>query len=907
MSPEVCFVGPETRFEGGANSAGREAVTRLARREPRATPQGRMSETLPTFGRYVVLDTLVGASGERTIVAFDPKLDRKVGLKVFGVASEQSLARRRERARSLAALAHPHVARVHDVGTNEGRLFVAMEFVEGHTLGSWVEDRSPPWSRVLEACLAAGQGLAAAHAAGLIHGCLDADAVVVGEDGLVRVIDFVRSTPRLGAAPDDGCDRIDWCAMTFEALWGAPPGPRPEVPGHSPVPRAMRRVILEGLTARSRWTTVESVVHQLRRIVRRRRRVGAATVAAVTTVTAATFVLTQPPPSVDIHPWCEGIETRLSAVWNDDVSRQGHATFAATGVPYADRSWETVQTQVQGFTQAWREAAALHCAPSDSSPTDNAAITICLHRQFQALEALAEAVGTADASVVANATKAAASLGVPASCHREDQQGRSYAEADLDKQFMVESTLSRARMQRHLGRYAEAVQTATQARTQAQAVGVRALAAEAEYGVALSRARVGEEDAAESGYHEAFSEAFASRHHEIVARSALDLTQLLVEQGRHEESVRWIEHAAAAIERHDTNALQMDLAATRGLAAYRRGKHEDARRHYEHSLELAANAEPPDDFGKMHATQALSNVMGRMGDTPAQIELLEGSLAFAEQKLGREHPSVGHHLNSLAAALSRRGSTDLARQANRRAEAIFLAAFGEDHASTISARTNLAAALHEAGKDDEAREVYTALLASAQRTFSVDDPRYVNVLGNVGMFETLQGNTVRAVELLSEAAARNEAVSGPDHVHTLGFLNNLAATYLFSDQYEKAREVYLKILVRTGRALGEDHPNLLPCLLGLARVEHELGRPLDATRYLQRALKIGMAKQVRPEQLATVRFALARAMLDGKLDRAQALETARAALQNYVAAGDEGWEVADSLATVRAWLEEHGG
>ena len=79
-----------------------------------------MPQTAPKFGRYVVLDELAGDAGERTLVAFDPQLDRKVGLKVFPIASEPAQARRRDRAKILAGIVHSNVVCLHDIGTFEG-------------------------------------------------------------------------------------------------------------------------------------------------------------------------------------------------------------------------------------------------------------------------------------------------------------------------------------------------------------------------------------------------------------------------------------------------------------------------------------------------------------------------------------------------------------------------------------------------------------------------------------------------------------------------------------------------------------------------------------------------------------------------------------------------------------------
>ncbi|MCA9683639.1 MAG: serine/threonine protein kinase, partial [Myxococcales bacterium] len=147
------------------------------------------------IGRYVVLSSL-GAGGMGVVwSAYDPELDRKVALKLLARLAddrtEQARERLRREAQALAKLAHPNVVGVYDVDLHEGQLYVAMEFVAGRTLGSWMREKEPrPWRAVLEIFMAAGRGLAAAHAAGLVHRDFKPDNAMIGDDGRVRVMDF---------------------------------------------------------------------------------------------------------------------------------------------------------------------------------------------------------------------------------------------------------------------------------------------------------------------------------------------------------------------------------------------------------------------------------------------------------------------------------------------------------------------------------------------------------------------------------------------------------------------------------------------------------------------------------------------------------------------------------------------
>ena len=148
-------------------------------------------------GRYVILGWL-GEGGMGVVYkAYDPELERPVALKLLHAAGDpdgSSAAGRRERlfreAKALARLSHPHVLAIYDVGTFETDVFLATEFVEGPTLAGWLKEGKRPRAAVLSALVDAGEGLAAAHRAGLVHRDFKPANVIVGKDGRVRVLDF---------------------------------------------------------------------------------------------------------------------------------------------------------------------------------------------------------------------------------------------------------------------------------------------------------------------------------------------------------------------------------------------------------------------------------------------------------------------------------------------------------------------------------------------------------------------------------------------------------------------------------------------------------------------------------------------------------------------------------------------
>jgi len=92
--------------------------------------------------------------------------------------------------KKLARISHPNVIAVRDADEVDGRVFLAMEFVEGQTLDAWLVERARSWTEIRDVFLGAGRGLEAAHRAGLVHRDFKPQNVMIAKDGTVRVMDF---------------------------------------------------------------------------------------------------------------------------------------------------------------------------------------------------------------------------------------------------------------------------------------------------------------------------------------------------------------------------------------------------------------------------------------------------------------------------------------------------------------------------------------------------------------------------------------------------------------------------------------------------------------------------------------------------------------------------------------------
>ena len=159
------------------------------------------------------LQHVLGEGGMGVVwCAHDPLLDRTIAIKVLKSRDVAPAMRTRllREAQAMAAIKHPNVLTVHRVGTEADRDYIVMELVDGGPLDHWLAF-GPPDAEVMEALLAAGRGLAAAHAAGLVHRDFKPNNVLRSKDGRVRVTDFglARSLGEDWAAPIGATGSLD--------------------------------------------------------------------------------------------------------------------------------------------------------------------------------------------------------------------------------------------------------------------------------------------------------------------------------------------------------------------------------------------------------------------------------------------------------------------------------------------------------------------------------------------------------------------------------------------------------------------------------------------------------------------------------------------------------------------------
>jgi len=432
----------------------RTATLASTGREPR--------ELLPEgceVGRYRIARH-IGMGGMGVVYeAFDPQLDRRVALKLVTFAGgsdeerDEARARMLREAQSLAVLSHPNVVTVYDAGTMDSSVFIAMEFVEGLSLAEWIQQKDPTLAEVVRTYCAAGEGLAAAHRAGLVHRDFKPQNVLLGADGRVRVIDFgiargaddafasvateartgapslantaqsriglssaltvegaVLGTPRYMSPEqrqrklaDVRSDQYCFCCSLYEAVYGTTPNPGADLQksasglgrdGKTP-PRWLRNVLLRGLALdpADRFENMDALLAELRRDRRAWLTRATVAVALVVAIAAASATFLREGPEAR----CRRGSTQVRDLWTQPSQARFRDVLGRAGVPFADSLFAAVEKGLVRFFSAYESSYVQACDATFVRSAQSAALLdlrmSCLERRRLQVQRVLQGAG----------------------------------------------------------------------------------------------------------------------------------------------------------------------------------------------------------------------------------------------------------------------------------------------------------------------------------------------------------------------------------------------------------------------------------------------------------------------------------------------------------------------------------
>jgi tetratricopeptide (TPR) repeat protein len=798
-SDDVTLVGDEG---AGKSSAIRRREAGLTRGE--------------VVGRYVVIDR-VGAGGMGVVyAAYDPELDRRVALKLLlaesgpGSNSENSDGPRRllREAQAMAKIVHPNVITVYDTGTHDGSVFVAMEFVEGQSLGRWIESERD-WKRVVDVFIDAGNGLAAAHAAGLVHRDFKPDNVMLGDDGRVRVMDFglarkveiedgdalpaaedlvtmsssqaLDAMTRTGAllgtpaymAPEqyaggtvsEASDQFAFCVALWESVYRQRPfrgetlaalafqvsqGEIQPPPADAKAPKALRRILERGLSQRAsdRWPSMQALVHELE-VSRRPRRWPVLAVAGAAALAIVAYVAggTGGP---DV---CRGAEEQLAGVWDEARASEVERGFSATGLEYAAETNERIRPVLDDlaakWTAGWKDACEAANVRLEQSPAMLDARMVCLDESRSMLKSTVALLTDADEDVARNAWRMVAAIPDPARCSDlEYVQAAVKPPSDpalAERVAGERERLAEVKALQKAGKYEESVALARETLTAARELGYDPLVARASLLLAGSLQFDGQYAEARAPAEEAYELARKVGDHEHAAESAGLLTGLVGDRLRkYEEGLIW----------GRITGVEAGIAKDARVDAHR-----------------VANE---------------GVILLRMGDAEAAVEHLERALEMFRAVDGERSPALGDALDNLGNALQTVGRHEDAEKSHRASLAMREVIFGKNHPNLVPPLTNLANVLESEQRPDEALQVHRRALEIARASLGDDHPHTAAVEGNLGKTLYFSGKPEEALGHLARASEIAKRVLGPGHADTKLLTGNYIAVLAAQERWEEA-------------------------------------------------------------------------------------------------------------------------
>ncbi|MGE0398803.1 MAG: serine/threonine-protein kinase [Kofleriaceae bacterium] len=859
-----------------------------------------------SIGRFVVIEVLGQGAMGLVLAAYDPDLDRKVAVKLlhpgaYDAGSREGRERMLREARALAKLSHPNVIAIHEVGTADDRIFLAMEFAPGGTLRSWLAAEKRSWRDVLARLVEAGRGLAAAHDAGLVHRDFKPTNVLLAVNGVARVADFGLVGGHASEGPPSDAERIElthtgallgtpaymapeqfdgeqigaaadqfaFCVSAWECLHGTRPFEGSTVgaisenvhanrvidpPAQTDVPAWIRDVLRRGMAPlpRDRWPSMAVLLEELDRdpIAARRRRIrlGLGGVGVAGVVAAVAIVASR---ASSTGPTCEHMERALAGVWDETRAAAIRDAFAKTGVRDAADTAARVTKAISDYTATWIDARAAACEATHVRGDQSAELldrrVACLDRKLVAVDALVDLLAETRAGEdVDRSLGAALRLPPLAECADPDALASVAAlPADPAKRAEIEQVriqLASAKALADIGQFKDARAKATALVQRATAVAYPPLVAEALHRRGQMERLDGDAAAAVATFDAALVPAADAHDDRLFVELLSEKIYTVGEQ---------LQRPAEALA----------LRAVAEAALHRAGSDRVT------TGNLMAN---------------LGRVLLANNKFAAAQELLERALSLKEQVSGRDSFDVARAATSLGNAFYSQEKYSQALAMHERAARIWRQTFGPDHPDVLMVENNIANIHFERASYAEALVRYEHVLAGIEKRLGAAHPMVADTELNLG-------NTLRTLERYDEAAAHLEralaiktAATGESNADVAQILFSLGSLHYDLDQLDAAREAFAKSIAIYD-ALGSE--DISYPLTGMSQTLMDRTRPAEALPFIERAVAIREKAEGDAAELVYTRMWLGYVLLALGRDRERATQLVSDARAYFIEQG----------------------
>ncbi len=893
-----------------------------------------------SVGRYLILETIGSGGMGEILAAFDDELDRKVALKILHPESARPGGKAQLRlvreAQAMARLSHPNVVAVYDAGTHDGRVFVAMELVDGVTLGTWLTSAPRRPREIVDVFLAAGRGLAAAHAAGLVHRDFKPDNVLVGKDGRARVTDFglVRATDVDGdhtdadVEPRPPFDSSDSHVSAISAL----DTPLTQAGISMGTPRYMSPEQHEARDTDARTDQFSFCVALYHALYGQRPFAGRSRDELLDAIASGRV---REPPKASHVP------SRLRRVLLRGLAADREQRYPSMDALLADlardpaAAWRTRAGWILGlallvalpivYRQASRREPAV-CLGAETAltgvwdPPRRAAVEAAFRNTKltyadDTLERVVRGLDEYTRGWTAARTGA---------CQETRQRGEHSEEVMSLRLACLDRQLGQARA------LVDALAAADAKVVEKAVAAVESLERSDRCGPAIvlrdRRAPPDDRDA---------------RTKLLAAQLDLAQADAAIATGHAADGVDAARRALAVALAVGYRPLQAQARSRLGTLLLHQGEFAPAERELQQALLDAVAV--GDDEEAARAAMRLVTTVGSELARPAEAEHFARYARAALDRVGGSDLISARLHEATGIVHYSQGKYADARTSFEQAHAAMKATLGPDSPETINVLSNLAAALTFTGDATSGLELTRQVVAQRERVLGPGHPLTAMTMSNLGAQLATQGRAAEALEPCRRALATLEAARGPSHPHLYFPCACLAEALERLGRFAEARPFRERALEVTRTARGDTHPEVAYALVslgqlavaeqrvqdGIAHYREALaifeasfgpasiqvgealtglgnasladGRAAEAASLLARAVK-NLESGAEPGELAEARFALARALWDSGGDRVRARRLAEEARNGYVAVHRTGVAGLDEL---ERWLSTH--
>jgi eukaryotic-like serine/threonine-protein kinase len=861
------------------------------------------------LGRHEIGE-VIGAGGMGVVYrARDPELNRDVAIKVVG-ARGRSQDRLLLEARAMAKLDHPSVMPVFDVGTLDEGIYVVMPFLSGGTLHDWIHAKPRPWNDVVDRFLKAGRGLAAAHAAGLVHRdfkprnvLVDGDDVFVADFGLAANDVSSSSGEPTGAstiggtpgymAPEQArgenvdarADQFSFCISLWEGLTGERPqeavtrtagilsGVVPPIPeGRRGVPSWLLSLVARGfaLRAEERWKDLATL---LDRIEHRRRRPRALVLGGVglTAIAIASVVVAMRPARGSS---CPDATKRLSGVWDRAIKDRVKAALEQVAPSIATESFARFSSSLDSYADGWRATQIQACklAREDRKNDLSDRRQLCLDRRLDALRAITTLLQDASqTSTVVRVDEALADLPRVSDCldtasmsATQPLPSSASKRAEIEAAMKELSTVTTARLRGDMPAFLAGARHVVQT---ARTLQYAPLLADAL--VAQARAETDNRESDEGTLRE-LAQVAAAAHQDVQAAFAwLQLIGTLVAKGDYAGATALVPVAEAAVDRAGADVdLRFERELVLGSFAMKTERFEEAFTRFAEARAIASDARR-----KAFAIEFQTKTTILAKGPAAAIPIGNEALTEHEAVFGPKHPALIKVLDVLSQANVMIGDFDAAEAHARRAIEIATAIYGERHAANGTAIRVLSYIASTRGKNAEAAELARRGLAIAEESGAPET--IVSALATLAEAAAAADGPAAALPPLERAVSLVETMVGKNHGMYVQIEGELAAKLVAVKRCPSALP-YLEHAIAFF-AVARPSETGMPLMLR-AQCEEADGKLDDAERSYEKAVDVCKPGLCDPRTEGQAMAILGAFLVETKRDRARGvrlLESAR--------------------------------